>query len=284
MSVTRLRAAKIDVRREPTGMMFPVGITFDDWRGEVAALQAEHKSAMWWLGDAANFGEDKFGEMYAEAIEHYSIETIQTAMRVCRAFPMQRRRPIGFYYHQAAYKLAPAEQDELLSLVEKDPDVWTREAMRQEIRRRRQEKEAAEAAKQPALQVVPGGGRENAEPAPEVEDEEEKPIGEPDEAAPIRAPANDPEAYYESDNLRVPGSEQEVYAPSAEPMAADDAAAMLSSMAEAAFPENIARAIRALLVEREKLLRVAKSAGVMIKMQFRVSPGLIDAIAALKEP
>ncbi len=271
--------AKPKIEETDTGILFPVGIVYAQWASVAKRLQREHKSFMWKLGDSFLAGEERFSELYSQAIEEYSIETIRTAMRVCRAFPYQRRRPIGFYFHQVVYALRPDEQDELLALVEKNG--WTREAMREEVRDRRQRAEAAANAAAPQLAVNQTvSGSYNAEaggkPAEEDIDGETKTrhldsLIDPDE-----------------EEMRDPGLRRDDMRPHSEPapigrrgLNSDDAAAFLTSVARAALPENVAGAVIFILSERDRLLQVLAAAEMCIKAG-ELLPVLEETVAHIR--
>jgi hypothetical protein len=79
------------------------------------------QSSLFYVGDALNAGEAKFGErLWQIDVTGYRPETLRNAQNVARAFPVSRRRRLPFSYHQAcaSSKLAPREQDEILDMVE----------------------------------------------------------------------------------------------------------------------------------------------------------------------
>jgi hypothetical protein len=200
--VVPIRRAKIKIVREPTVMLFPVGTTFDDWSEAVKELQGEHRSILIWLGDAFLFGTDKFGELAASAVGSYSAETIDRAMRVCRAIPPQRRRDVGFSFLQAVEKLPPEDQDELLALAEKHD--WTREAMRDAVREKRQLRDAAETSKRQASQPELPRGEPTREPEPAPPSGREPAADDDDDAESVErtsAGAEPPRAAAEIDRL-----------------------------------------------------------------------------------
>ena len=219
-------------------MVFPVAMLFEDWQREVAQLQREHKAYCWYLGDSVLYGQERFGELYAQAIENYSIETIQMAMRVCRAFPAERRRKCGFSFHQAVIKLEPTEQDELLDAATRED--WTREQMREEIRRRREERERA---KQPELPV---------EPDAKTEENYSDNCSDPAEPAP-------PDPLHQNKHIWN-GSATEIIPPGPVPISTDDAAVLLRSIAHSALPGRIGQAVIAILDERDAVVDVLRAA------------------------
>jgi len=49
------------------GLRLSKGLSFYRWEAVVARLGMVTRACMWWWSDAVNFGEAKFGEMYAQA-------------------------------------------------------------------------------------------------------------------------------------------------------------------------------------------------------------------------
>lgn len=65
-------------------------------------------SIMWIIGDWLNFGERKYGEMYAQAIDNtrFSISTLRNAKFVASKIPFTlRREDISFSHYQAMASL-----------------------------------------------------------------------------------------------------------------------------------------------------------------------------------
>ena len=52
-----------------TGYHLPDGLTFDQWAAEGSVLLSMARSCMWWVGDWIRYGERRYGEKYAQAIE-----------------------------------------------------------------------------------------------------------------------------------------------------------------------------------------------------------------------
>jgi hypothetical protein len=130
------------------GISFKSGTTRDQWLGVVEQLTAMHENsgrlhfrAICILADALNFGEEKFGEDYAQAIDEtrkwmqVSAKTIHNAMWVMRHVDSSRRRELlSLSHHEAVASLEPVEQDELLSLAE-DQNLTTAELRRLVVER-----------------------------------------------------------------------------------------------------------------------------------------------------
>src|SRR5262245_14925921 len=76
-------------RFSATELRLDLGLSFEEWRTAALTVFAMHESATWALGDAWLYGEQMFGEEYAQAIpdRQYAKQTIANAMWLCRRFP-----------------------------------------------------------------------------------------------------------------------------------------------------------------------------------------------------
>ena len=71
----------------------------------------------WVLGDLLNYGESRYGEKYAQAIEvtGHEYQTLANYASVCRRVPMERRQAeLSFSHHALVASRAPEEQVQLL--------------------------------------------------------------------------------------------------------------------------------------------------------------------------
>jgi len=121
-----------------TGLNLPENMTFEEWLALAPTLRCFRDASLWWWGDYINFGERKYGEVYAQALEEsdYSYGTLTNASYVSRAIESSRRRenvPISF--HQEVASLDPALQDEFLDKCEEAG--WTRNELRSNLRKAR---------------------------------------------------------------------------------------------------------------------------------------------------
>ncbi len=51
------------------GWRLAQSMTFEEWIQIGETLRTIKRSLLWWIGDWLNFGERKWGEMYAQALE-----------------------------------------------------------------------------------------------------------------------------------------------------------------------------------------------------------------------
>ena len=119
----------------PTYLDLPLDLEYDEWihRGKVLILM--FKAGPWWLGDWLNFGEDRYGEKYVQAVEltGKDLDTLRKYQWVAKAIPPERRLEILSYSHHAAVAaLPPPQQTELLKQASKNE--WNESQMRQAVR------------------------------------------------------------------------------------------------------------------------------------------------------
>jgi hypothetical protein len=121
-----------------TSYELPDGLDFDKWETAVVALLSMVRSVSWWLGDALRYGEARYGEMYAQAVEMTGLEyqTLKNAVWMCSHVEKSRRRDrLSFSHHTEVAGLDPEDQDRLLD--QADAEGWTRSDIRAARRRLR---------------------------------------------------------------------------------------------------------------------------------------------------
>lgn len=137
---------KIDERiLKPIGLQLPDNLNYDDWMNLGNKLRLINNACLWWWGDWINFGEQKYGEKYSQALEEsdYSYGGLANASYIAREFEFSRRReniPISFYQEIAS--LTEEEQDKLLD--ECEENNWKQRDLREAARRCRIEKKYSE--------------------------------------------------------------------------------------------------------------------------------------------
>jgi len=102
---------------QPTYYIPDPNMTFEEWMAAVGQIAQLRKASRFWLGDAIAFGENKYGEKYAQAIDEtkFDYQTLANAVWVCKSIePSRRRENLSFAHHEAVAKLEPAEQDQWL--------------------------------------------------------------------------------------------------------------------------------------------------------------------------
>jgi N6-adenosine-specific RNA methylase IME4 len=109
---------------DSVALHIPEGTTFPEWSELGRTLQQMEKSVMWWIGDWLRFGERKYGETYAQAIEAtgYSNQTLRDAKWVAEAYSdlSLRKDNLSFTHHKEAASLPPAEREGVLTRAASD--------------------------------------------------------------------------------------------------------------------------------------------------------------------
>jgi N6-adenosine-specific RNA methylase IME4 len=104
-----------------TGLALPEDYTFDEWEQLGLALGRMERSVQWWVGDWIRFGERRYGEMYAQALDATGRDygTLQKAVYVADKIELFRRRNnLSWSHHAEVAALPPAEQDVWLDTAE----------------------------------------------------------------------------------------------------------------------------------------------------------------------
>lgn len=119
----------------PIGLALPEGMSFAEWEHVGATLKTIRDSALrWWWGDWLNYGEARYGEKYAQAVDEsdYSYQTLRKASYVCGRIELFRRRNnLSFGHHQEVAALLPDEQD--MWLADAEANSWGVHTLREMI-------------------------------------------------------------------------------------------------------------------------------------------------------
>jgi N6-adenosine-specific RNA methylase IME4 len=117
-----------------TGWLAPSGLEYDDWEGIGTVLSAAEGAVHWWIGDWLNYGERKWGEMYAQAMDEtqFSYKTLAADAWVSQSVQFSRRREnLSWSHHREVAALEPQEQDYWLDQAENQD--WTRNELRRQV-------------------------------------------------------------------------------------------------------------------------------------------------------
>lgn len=96
-------------------------LTKAKWMEDGAALATMDRALRFAIGDWVLFGETRYGEEHAQAIDatKLSYSSINSARWVASRIPQIRRRTnLSWSHHEAVASLPPEKQDELLDLAE----------------------------------------------------------------------------------------------------------------------------------------------------------------------
>lgn len=127
------------VELRPNGLILPRTLSYEAWLAVGDELKKYEAGIQWWIGDWINYGEARWGEKYAQALEEtgFDYQTLQNQAYVARAFEISprgekpaRRENLSWSHHRAVAALKPAEADELLSRAEAE-QLTTREIERE---------------------------------------------------------------------------------------------------------------------------------------------------------
>jgi hypothetical protein len=119
--------------------------TFRQWEEAVIEAKALGVCLMWVIGDLLVYGEEKYGEEYAQALEaaDYADETVRQAQWVAKQFPPSIRLSIvPFSFHRT---VATLPQKQALGLLKKAGlEGWTRQVLALEVRKLKTPEKPAE--------------------------------------------------------------------------------------------------------------------------------------------
>jgi N6-adenosine-specific RNA methylase IME4 len=104
----------------PSGLIVEGSPSFDEWAAAGAEIGKAARSSLWWVGDWLNYGEAKWGEKYAQAMEatRLDYQTLANAKWLAREFEFSRRRE----------KLSVAHHDAVAALPARDADAFLAQA------------------------------------------------------------------------------------------------------------------------------------------------------------
>jgi len=117
-----------------TSLVIQSDINFDEWMGIGNFLKQVNKCVLWWLGDWLNFGENKYGEKYSQALDEtdHSYGGLRNSAWVSGRIEMSRRRDnLSWSHHYEVAALPENKQDKYLQKAEENN--WSRNRLRLEI-------------------------------------------------------------------------------------------------------------------------------------------------------
>jgi hypothetical protein len=130
----------------PTSLTLPEELKFEHWERLGRQLQLADLAIRWWIGDWLNYGERKYDEKYAQAIEETgrAKKTLMNYAYVAKAIdPSRRRDVVDFSTHAEVASLDPEQQDRILAKAAKE-QLSQRSVRREADRARREKKEKPE--------------------------------------------------------------------------------------------------------------------------------------------
>ncbi len=123
------------------GWRLAQSMTFEEWIQIGETLRTIKGSLFWWIGDWLNFGEQKWGEMYAQALEttNYDYATLADAKWVASRVELSRRRETLSWSHHRDVAALEAEKQEIW-LDKADKNQWSRAELREAIRNKKKKR------------------------------------------------------------------------------------------------------------------------------------------------
>jgi hypothetical protein len=106
-----------------TGWQPDHDLSFDEWAQAGQQLQAMGRAWQWWLGDWVRYGEARYGDLYAQAIDltGYEYQTIANVAYVASRIDFSRRREnLSWSHHAEVAALPPSEQTDWLDRAEEE--------------------------------------------------------------------------------------------------------------------------------------------------------------------
>ncbi len=111
-----LQHAREVVRWDDMSLELYKDTTFVQWQGVMGSLASMERALQFWIGDALNFGERKYGDISAQAVSEQQAKTWTNYAWVARSVESSRRRDVLSYSHHAAVASLDADkQGDVLS-------------------------------------------------------------------------------------------------------------------------------------------------------------------------
>lgn len=119
------------------GLELPEKLSFENWSDIGLKLSKIERVVLWWIGDWLRYGEAKWGEKYAQALDEtgYSYQTLRNAQWVCSQIELSNRLDnLSFGHHQYVARFKPEEQKRWLDQAQ--ILGWSAKELRQQIKQR----------------------------------------------------------------------------------------------------------------------------------------------------
>ena len=107
----------------PVGWKPATDMTFEDWEYAMSGFIVAQRSLNWIIGDGLNFGEQVYGEKYAQVMEAtgWTYQRIADAKWVAGSVPHEvRREALSWTHHRSVAKLPPLAQEKWLKEAEEN--------------------------------------------------------------------------------------------------------------------------------------------------------------------
>ncbi len=130
-----LTAFNDKIEFKSNGLIISDALEYGEWENIGKFLKTAEKAVQWWLGDWLNFGEHKYGEMYAQALDEtdYEYQTLRIYKWVASKIELFRRlNNLSFGHHQEVAILEPEPQKYWLDRAEENK--WSVHELRRKIK------------------------------------------------------------------------------------------------------------------------------------------------------
>ena len=120
-----------------TGLTIEPGLEQLSWELIGSLLTRVQSGVQWWVGDWMQYGEQAYGEKYAQAVDAYeqtgiNVDTLRNYQWVSEHVPVVRRlTTLSWSHHQAIAALPPKEQTQWLQEAVKEG--WSYRDLRREV-------------------------------------------------------------------------------------------------------------------------------------------------------
>jgi hypothetical protein len=111
----------VDVELSETGWSPKGDMSYEQWEAAGRELQRMGRAWQWWVGDWILYGEQRYGETYAQAIDLTGMDykTLMNVVSVARRVETSlRSESLSWSHHVVVAALPPAEQSEWLERAE----------------------------------------------------------------------------------------------------------------------------------------------------------------------
>lgn len=135
---TQAVLAQLQSAPSPLSLPLDPDMPYDRWATLLRALGLMDRAGRWWLGEALNYGEQHYGERYAQALEDTGLayQTLANIAYVARRWESYRRREnLSWSLHAEVASLPPEQQDVWLDAAE--AGHWTRQQLRESVQQSR---------------------------------------------------------------------------------------------------------------------------------------------------
>jgi len=111
------------------GLEIEPGMKFDHWERLLAMLERAEQGIQWYLGDALNYGEQEYGEKYAQVLDAHKatgidVDTLRNYQWVAsRVKVVTRVTGVSWSAHREVATLSDSKQRKVLSRIDKKTPV-----------------------------------------------------------------------------------------------------------------------------------------------------------------